>query len=236
MSRRVVITGANRGLGLELARQCAARGDRVWAACRAPAQADGLKGLDRVQALPLDVANPGSITAFTEALAIQAESVDLLINNAGVNGTAFGATREAAGVLELPADNFRQQMDVNAVGPMLLTRSLIPMLRAAPQGVVVNVTSQLGSLTLGMQMRRDIGYNASKAALNMITRALAGTLGPEGLIAITLHPGWVRTDMGGSEAPLTASASAAAILSTIDGLRPEDNGAFLNWDGSPHPW
>jgi NAD(P)-dependent dehydrogenase (short-subunit alcohol dehydrogenase family) len=85
-------------------------------------------------------------------------------------------------------------------------------------------------------MHRDIGYNASKAALNMITTALAGTLGPRGVVAVAIHPGWVRTDMGGSEAPLTAEASASAVLATIDGLAAGDNGRFLNWDGTPHPW
>lgn len=234
--RHVVITGANRGLGLELARQCAARGDHVWGGCRSPESADALRALDRVNALRLDVADGSSIAAFAEGVSRRIDHVDLLINNAGANAAAFGGDRSHSGVLELHPGLFRAQMEVNAIGPMMLTRALVPMLRAAPRAVIVNVSSQLGSLALGARMRGDIGYNASKAALNMITVALAGELGPEGFVAVAVHPGWVRTDMGGHEAPLTAEASAAAILETVSSLTTADNGRFLTWTGEPHPW
>ncbi len=234
--RRVVITGANRGLGLELARQCAARGDRVWGGCRDPEGAKGLRGIEGASVLALDVADPASIGALGRALARETDGVDLLLNNAGVNGTAFAVAEDGRGVLGLPPEVFTAQVDVNARGPMLVARALLPLLRAAPAAVIVNVTSQLGSLALGNQTLRDVGYSASKAALNMVTRALAGTLGPEGMITIAMHPGWVRTDMGGEHAPLSPHAAAEAMLETIDRLRPRDNGTFLRWDGGLHPW
>ena len=235
-TRDVVITGANRGLGLELARQVAARGDRVWGGCRRPEAAVALGALVGVTVLPLDVAHESSVDAFAKTLAGLTDRVGLLINNAGANATAFGGERDHSGVLELDPAHFRAQMEVNAIGPMLLVRRLLPLLRAASGAVVVNVSSQLGALALGARMRRDIGYNASKAALNMITVALAGELEPDGIRSIAVHPGWVRTDMGGSEAPLTAEASASALLATLDRLTASDNGRFLTWDGQQHPW
>lgn len=234
--RRVVVTGANRGLGLELTRQYAARGDEVWAGCRSPEMATALRGLSNVTALPLDVVDPPSIQAFGESVGRETDRIDLLINNAGASGLAFGADGDHSGVLELAPEHFHAQVEVNAVGPMMVSRALLPRLRAAGSAVIVNVSSQLGSLALGAQMQRDIGYNASKAALNMVTVALAGTLGPEGVIAVAIHPGWVQTDMGGAEAPLTAEVSAAAILTTVEGLTAADNGRFLTWTGETHPW
>ncbi len=127
-------------------------------------------------------------------------------------------------------------MEVNAIGPMLVARALLGLLRRSCAGRIINISSQLGALALGSEMLRDIGYNASKAALNMITVALAGTLDADGLVAVAIHPGWVQTDMGGSSAPLTARDSAAALFGTVQGLLPSDNGRFLSWDGSPHPW
>ncbi len=236
MKRRVVITGANRGLGLELARACVERGDEVYATCRSPGSATALASLSPAGILELDVASGASVEAFRRSLVNRVDAVDLLINNAGVNGTEFGAERERAGVLDLEPENFEAQMRVNAVGPMLVTRALRPLLAAAGTSVVWNVSSQLGSLALGKEMRRDVGYNASKAALNMITRASAGDLAAEGVIVVSVHPGWVRTDMGGPDAPLSARDSAEAILATTDRLRPEDSGAFLRWDGEEHPW
>ncbi len=234
--RHVAITGANRGLGLEVVRQCVARGDVVWAGCRRPEAAVELSRLADTTVLGLDVTDPAGIVAFGDAIAVQTDHVDLLVNNAGANGTAFGADVERSGVLDLAPEPFMAQMRLNALGPMLVVRALLPLLRAPTTSTVVNVSSQLGSLALGHQMLRDIGYNASKAALNMITAALRGTLGAEGITAVAIHPGWVRTDMGGAEAPLTAKESVTAMLRTIDGLASSKGDAFLNWDGTPHPW
>ncbi len=236
MSRHVVITGANRGLGLELARQCVARGDVVHATARRPADADALRALAPAAVLHLDASDEASIAAFGADLAAHADRIDVLFNNAGANATAFGGTREGSGVLELAPGHFMAQMQLNALGPMLVTRAVLPLLRAAEAPWIVNVSSQLGALSLGREMRRDIGYNASKAALNMITRATAGTLEDAGVRALAVHPGWVRTDMGGAEATLSAEESAAGILALVDRAGPDENGGFFRWDGEPHPW
>jgi len=235
-ARRVVITGANRGLGLELARQCLQRGDIVWAGCRSPESAEELRALGAAKLLQLDVSDPASIAEFGQAVASQTETLDLLINNAGANGKAFGADVGRSGVLHLAPEHFMAEMRVNALGPMLMVRALMPLLRKVDSAVIANISSQLGSIALGAQMLRDIGYNASKAALNMITTALAGTLAAESIVTVSIHPGWVQTDMGGRVADLTAEASARSVLSIVDGLDPSDNGTFLLWDGSPHPW
>ncbi len=235
-TRTIAITGANRGLGLALTRRHVEAGDRVFAGCRRPDDAADLRGLDGVTALPLDVTNAESIRAFAAAVAHDTQHLDVLINNAGSNATAFGGDAAHSGVLELDAEHFRAQMEINAIGPMLVTRALLELLRQSSLAKIVNISSQLGALTLGSQMRRDIGYNASKAALNMITVALAGTLAAEPLAAVAIHPGWVQTDMGGPNAQLTATASAAAIFDTVSGLSVGDSGRFLKWDGSPHPW
>ena len=234
--RTVVITGANRGLGLALTKRHGEAGDCVFAGCRSPEDADDLRALAHVTTLPLDVTDAGSIQAFANAVAEYADHVDVLINNAGSNATAFGGDAAHSGVLELDPEHFRAQMEVNAIGPMLVSRGLLDLLHRSAHGRIVNISSQLGALALGAQMRRDIGYNASKAALNMITVALAGTLEADGIVAVALHPGWVQTDMGGSTAPLSAGESAAAIFDTVSGLSAADSGRFLTWDGSPHPW
>ena len=234
--RQVVITGANRGLGLELARQCVARGDAVWATCRTPDAADELRALSPAAVLPLDVMDADAIERCATDLAQRTERVDLLINNAGANATAFGGTREGSGVFDLDGEHFMAQMRLNALGPMLLTRALLPLLRASQRAVVANISSQLGALALGKRMRRDIGYNASKAALNMITRATAGALQDEAIDTVTIHPGWVRTDMGGPHADVLAEDSAQGVLQVIEDLAPEDSGSFYTWDGRPHPW
>lgn len=235
-SRKVVITGANRGLGLALTRRHVEAGDHVYAGCRRPEEAHDLRALEGVTALTLDVTDADSVTGFAAGIATDTNHVDVLINNAGSNATAFGGDAEQSGVLELDPAHFRDQMEVNAVGPMLVARALLGLLRRSSGGRIINISSQLGALALGSQMLRDIGYNASKAALNMITVALAGTLEEDGIVAVAIHPGWVQTDMGGSSAPLTASASAAALFETVQGLSPSDNGRFLTWDGSPHAW
>jgi NAD(P)-dependent dehydrogenase (short-subunit alcohol dehydrogenase family) len=234
--RRVVITGANRGLGLGFVEQCLARGDRVWGACRRPQEAVALRTLGPAGILALDVDDEASVEAFGRALARETDGVDLLVNNAGLNASSLGADPARRGVLEIGGTHFLGAVRTNALGPMLVTRALLPLLRGGLRPVVVNISSKLGSLSFGAQMLDDVGYNASKAALNMITTALAGTLGPEGIVVLSVHPGWVRTDMGGPAAPLSVQESVSGVLSALDDLAPEANGGFLDWTGAPHPW
>jgi len=234
MTARVVITGANRGLGLELARRYADRGDEVWAGCRRPDEAAELGELtDHV--IELDIASPTSIESFADRFGDA--SLDVLINNAGVDARALGVPDEERDVLNLSAQDFLDEFRVNALGPMLLTRALLVSLRKADGARIVNVSSTVGSMEVAATVGRDVGYVVSKAALNMITVKLAGRLSDDGIIAVALHPGLLRTPLGTPRGDLEDPAPAAAeIVALIDSLTPAQSGSFLHRDGTVHPW
>ena len=228
-----MITGANRGLGLELARAFAARGDEVWASCRRPAEAEQLRAVTP-HVLPLDLGSPDSIERF--AAEVGEAPIDVLVNNAGLDARNFGVADGERDVLQLSGEHFLDEVRVNALGPLLLTRALLGRLRLAYRPRIVNVTSQVASMVVAATTGRDIGYTASKAALNMITVKLAMRLRDDGVIAVALHPGFLRTDMGGTRADLDPAEAAVSIVGLIDALVPAQSGAFLRWDGSEHPW
>jgi len=220
-----VITGANRGLGLELARQLAARGESVIATSRRPRDGSPLDELDlRVE--QLDQSDPESIASF--ARHVGDEPVDVLINNAGmgVGGARFeDEDWDAVG-------GFFQ---VNSLGPMRVTRALLGNLRAGRRKLVVNMTSKMGSIADNTSGGAH-GYRASKAALNMLTRSMAIDLADEGFTCVVLHPGWVATRMGGAAAPLSVEESVRGLLRVIDALGPDDTGSFLTHAGETVPW
>ena len=235
MSIRIaLVTGANRGLGLEFVRQLLARGDRVVATCRHPGKATALNALagehpGRLHVLPLDVADPRAITELQrelELLADDDERLDLLVNGAGVlhSGERFG--RVGAANLD---DSFR----TNAMGPFLLTQAMAP--RLADGARVANITSQLGSIANTARFGTP-SYNISKAAQNMATALLAAALRERGVVVVALHPGWVQTDMGGAGATVTPSDSVAGLLRVIDKSKASDSGRFLDWRGESLPW
>ena len=229
----VVVTGANRGLGLELARVYAGRGDRVIAGCRNPAATSELGHLtEHLHAL--DMGDEQSIVGFVEAVGDQ--PVDIVVNNAGIDARNLGASDSERDVLTQTPRQLMGQIEVNAVGPWLLSRSLLPQLRRSSRPRIVNITSQIGSMEVSQRIGRDVGYAASKAALNMITVKLAVRLRDEGIIAVMIHPGFLRTDMGGAAATMGPDESARHIADTVDGLTIDDTGSFRRWDGSVHPW
>jgi len=231
VSERIVVTGANRGLGLELTRQHAQRGDEVWAGCRRPDEATELRSLTP-HVLPVDMTSEESIHEFTDALG--PAPIDVLYNNAGIDARALGVDDGARDVLQLSGEDFLEVMRVNAVGPMLLTRRVLDRLRASNRPRVVNVSSQAGSMEVAHTLGRDVAYTASKAALNMISVRQSVHL-PE-VIVIAIHPGFLKTDMGGSRADLPVEEGAAGIITMVDGLTPAESGTFRRWDGSVHPW
>ncbi len=234
MTERVVITGANRGLGLELARHYAERGDEVWGGCRRPDEAAALGELtDHV--VELDMASETSIEWFAAELG--GVPLDVLINNAGVDGRALGVPDDERDVLQLSAEDFLGELRVNALGPMLLTRALVGPLRKADGARIVNISSTVGSMEVAASVGRDIGYVVSKAALNMITVKLAGRLRDDGIIAVALHPGLLRTAIGTPRGDLEDPAPAAAeIVALVDSLTADQSGSFLHRDGTVHPW
>lgn len=237
MSKHCIVTGANRGIGLAFVRQLLARGDRVIATCRHPGKANALNTLTgeypgRLHVLPLDVASEKSRAELVCELPlvcgddVDAQRIDLLINNAGVlhSGERFGA---------LSAANLDDSFRVNASGPLLLTEALAPML--ADGATVANISSQLGSIGNNRQFGTP-SYNISKAAQNMATVLLAHALRDRGIRVVALHPGWVQTDMGGDGAQITVEASATGLVRVIDALGAEDSGRFLDWQGDALPW
>jgi NAD(P)-dependent dehydrogenase (short-subunit alcohol dehydrogenase family) len=234
--RSVVVTGANRGLGLELCRQLSAAGATVLASCRTPERASELAALQPAALLSCDVGDAASVAAFGAALAARTRSVDLLINNAGINGLALGAPKDDRHTLAIDPEVFLGEVRVNAVGPMLVTRALLPLLEGGGEAVIVNVSSQLGSMAVGLRAGSDVGYNASKAALNMVTARTSAELAGRGITTICVHPGWVQTDMGGPGAAMTPADSAAALLGIVARLGPADNGRFIDYTGDDHPW
>ncbi len=228
---RVVVTGANRGLGLALTKAYRAEGAEVVAGCRSPSSAAELVATG-AEVHAYDQGSADSITAF--AAAVGDRAVDVLINNAGIDATALGVEGDRS-VMSLDADAFMTVMRVNAVGPMLLTRALAPNVIAGA-GKVVNISSQVGSMEVAQRIGRDVSYTASKAALNMITVKFAVALKPDGVTVVAMHPGFLRTDMGGPSADLDPDAAAVQITATIAGLTIGDTSSFIRWDGSSHPW
>lgn len=230
----IVITGANRGLGLELARVYARRGDTVIAGCRNPLGAGALDAITS-HVYGADMADEASVASFAAAAAAVGP-IDVLINNAGTDATAFGVPAAERDVMLLTGEHFLAEMQINAVSPMMLARALVPSLAASGRGRIVNVSSQVGSMEVARRMGSDVGYCASKAALNMITVKQSIKLAAQGIVSIAMHPGYLRTDMGGPNADLDPAETAGAIVALIDGLTPDQSGQFLRWDGSIHPW
>lgn len=237
--RNCLVTGANRGIGLELVRQLLAAGAHVVAACRHPGRASALNALadeypGRLHVLPLDVAEAKSRAELLRELPLvldgQADEapgrLDLLVNNAGVlhSGERFGHVE--AGILE---DSLR----VNAVGPFLLAQALAPVL--ADGARIANLSSTMGSIA-GRGEFRSPSYCASKAAQNMLSVQLAHALAARGIVVLALHPGWVMTEMGGEHATVPVEDAARGLLRQIDAATPAQSGSFLDWRGQPLPW
>jgi NAD(P)-dependent dehydrogenase (short-subunit alcohol dehydrogenase family) len=230
---RILITGANRGLGLELTRLCAARGDQVFAGCRFPERDTALQDLSaqfsgRVSILPLAITDAASLDRCLQQVRSDGDALDMLINNAAIND-------EGETLRTFDAGKATQQWMVNAVGQVLVAQKFLDLLKAGRDPKIINVTSEAGSIST-MDRFRGYYYFGSKAAMNMFSRSMAWDPDTAGIITIALHPGWVRTDMGGSEADLSVAESAEGILKVIADLTPEDNGKFYTWDGQEYPW
>ncbi len=228
-----LVTGANRGLGLEYVRQLLARGERVIACCRHTARASELNRFSgefpgHLKVLPLDVAEPRSISELVREIAMLDLHIDVLINNAGVltPGEVFG---------EVDAKSLSQAFATNAGGPFLLTQALAP--RLADAAKVIAISSGLGSIARASQFGTP-SYNISKAALNMAVRMLGFALAERRIAVLALSPGWVKTDMGGTGAELKVEQSVANMLKVIDALQFDENhiGHFLGNSGKPVAW
>ncbi|MDF7813563.1 SDR family oxidoreductase [Hymenobacter sp. YC55] len=238
--KRILITGANRGLGLELTRQHLERGDTVFAASRQPDTATDLHQLrsqyaDQLHLVQLDVTDEASIEAARQTVAGLADSLDVLVNNAGIfpgAGPEDPAKQHLGG---LTAANALTFLHVNAVGPLLVAQAFLDLLKAATKARIISLSSGQGSLTWKAS-GEPYHYSASKAALNMYMRALAAEVGTYGVISVLVDPGWVQTGMGGDTAMLPPADSARGIIRLTEQLHAEENGSFVTWQGQPVPW
>ncbi|BDS05039.1 short-chain dehydrogenase [Oceaniferula spumae] len=215
----VLVTGANRGLGLEHAKQWAAAGHKVIGTARKPEEAKELKATGAT-VLKLDITSDADIANLAKTL--KGQKIDILLNNAGYMNR------------ELNRESLQRCFDINTAGPLLLAEALKPNLKLSKQPKIVNVSSGLGSIsrTNGIYT----AYSISKAALNMATRQLHAQYGKEGFIVIALNPGHNKTDMGGDGAPLEPKDSVKQVLKLITGLKKEQSGRFWYIDGTEVPW
>lgn len=232
MSETVLITGANRGIGLALSRIFVQAGWQVIACCRNPAAALRLGTMrdaspELLEIHQLDVTNDQQISELAAELA--GRSVDILLNNAGILGPLaqqFGPQDE-----ELWLRTFR----VNTIAPYKMTVALLDQLARSSRRLIATIGSEMGSLAENSSGGYYV-YRSAKAGVHMVMRSLALDLAPRGITAIILHPGWVRTDLGGPEAPVTPADSAAGLFKTMLALEPADSGRFLDYQGKDVAW
>lgn len=232
VSGAVLITGCSRGIGLALAREMAARGWRVLAGARHPAAAHALQAVARnatsgsVDILALDVRHDASVEAAAEEASAKVRSLDVLVNNAGVFPEDGSEPLE-----QLPLEFFEEAFAVNVVGVARVTRMFLPLLTRAAHPRVINISSLAGSIS-EKEDSRYYCYSSSKAALNMLTRTMAAELRPRGVTVVAVTPGWVKTEMGGPNATITAEESARSLAATIDRVAHHDAGHFLDRAGN----
>jgi NAD(P)-dependent dehydrogenase (short-subunit alcohol dehydrogenase family) len=228
-----LITGANRGIGLEFCRQYAADGWRVLACSRYPEKSDVLNKLaaqypELIKIHALDVADHVQIERLAQVLGD--ESIDLLINNAGIypdpDKSGFGHTNYAEWV---------QAFRTNTMAPLKMAETFTTQIARSQQKTIVNITSKMGSIADNSGGGSYL-YRSSKAALNMVVKSLAIDLKPLGIIAVVFHPGWVKTDMGGANALISAEQSVSGMRQVIDGLAIADSGKFFGYDGQVISW
>ncbi len=228
-----LVTGANRGLGLEFVKQIHAQGWRVYACCRNPSSADSLLQLaqdsgGRVTIHTLAVDNASQLSKL--ALELKDQPLDLLINNAGIysgrNGERFGMCS---------TDEWLKVFQVNTLAPLRVTEAFVENVAQSELKIIANITSKMGSLgdntSGGAYM-----YRSSKAALNMVVKSMAHDLEPQGIKVALLHPGWVKTDMGGPNALISPQQSVAGMLKILLNLGWQDSGRFLAYDGKEIAW
>lgn len=232
----VLITGASRGLGLEFARQYADDGWRVIATYHRRESVARLREISGdIHIRPMDVANPSEIEAV--ATDLRGEAIDVLVNNAGIHGP-----RDASASFgRIDVATWLDVMRVNAMAPLKVTEAFLEHVRASDQKRVVFISSRAGSIVeRGLLAHQKPGgsyiYRSSKAALNAVARGLAFDLGAEGIGVLVLHPGWVKTDMGGPDATIDDETSVSGMRRIIRESSPADSGTFRNYDGEVIPW
>ncbi|CAD6884860.1 unnamed protein product [Tilletia controversa] len=241
-SKIIVITGAARGIGFELARQLSTS-NTVFAVVRTPASADKLNSLaqtqSNLQVVEGDITDLASIKKSVEAVSAKSDGkIDILINNAGIN------VGEQMGLVNVDPQDLNTQLTANVTGPVQTTTAFLPLLKAGSTKTIAFIGSRQGSLSLATKTDDPAAfmgsYSVAKAALNMAVRKLANELNSNekaSFSVLSLHPGWVATDMGGAQAPLTAEDSAKGLISVLEKRSvPAETGKFYGYDGSEIAW
>lgn len=228
----VLVTGANRGLGLEFVDQYAGAGWRVWASCRDPGTADRLNDIAsrsgaRATVHRVDVTDDAQVEAL--AAELRNEAIDVLLNNAGV----YGGDAQRFG--DVDYDTWALTFRVNTMAAIKMAEAFVEPVVRSSRKVIACISTQMGSIADNTSGGYYI-YRSSKAALNAVVRSLAHDLRARGVIVVALHPGWVATDMGGPDAPLKPAESIAGLRALIDRLTLDDSGRFLRYNGTDIPW
>jgi len=227
---------------LEFTRQLLARGNRVFATARDPEEASDLMKLAAEFAgvlaiVKLDVSDPKSIEDSHIEVRRQTDALDILINNAGIspNTPGSGGSEKLSRLGTLDTSALLNILKINSVAPIIIAQRYLDLLRQGKSPKVINITSILGSFTQRTPAH-GYGYSTSKAALNMLMRIFASDVLQYGIVSVVVHPGWVRTRIGGQSAPLSPEESIAGMLSVIDNLTKGDAGRFLDWKGETVTW
>ena len=227
----ILLTGANRGIGLELARQFAEDGWQVIACCRNPAGADELQALaERHPALEIHALD---VTDYTQMAALGRElgdrPIDILLSNAGI----FGSKSAAFGSID-PGE-WRQVLEVNTIAPLMLVQTFAEQVAASRRKLVAVVSSKVGSIA-DNRSGGTYAYRSSKTAVNQVVKSLSIDLAERGISVISLHPGWVRTDMGGPNAEIGSDESVAGLKRILESAGMAESGQFIEYSGDPIPW
>lgn len=238
MSKTWIITGANRGIGLEYVKQLLASGENVIAAVRDPAKAEALLSLsenhkENLRVKPLDLNSWSSIDSFAESL--KGTVVDVLLNNAGLYGGSWDTASHKQSIDSMDYELWGEIMRVNVMAPFRLIRALDASLQLSENPIVVNMSSDLGSIENNEQ-GQSYAYRSSKAALNMVTKGLSIELQEQGTRIISMAPGWTQTDLGGVNAQWKVEDSVANQIKAISSLKDTDSGLFINLLGEKVPW
>jgi NAD(P)-dependent dehydrogenase (short-subunit alcohol dehydrogenase family) len=235
--RKILVTGSNRGIGLEFVKQFLEKGDEVIATCRDPKSAKALNELKTLHSnsltiIPLDVTNYDQICQAFDRIQRDFNSIDILINNAGVKS---GDGKNLYNFGEVHKEDFMKVLQINTLAPLLISEKFTPLLQNVSNSKIINITSTNGSISKRKQ-KGKYSYCVSKAGLNMVSKILSNDLHDMKITVIALQPGWIKTDMGGPEAPLEIDETISKIIDLIDKIDHSDTGKFLKWDGTEIPW
>ncbi|KAI9031545.1 NAD(P)-binding protein [Phycomyces nitens] len=231
MAKVYLITGASRGIGLGLVRVIAEKGHTVIAAARNPEKVEGLKALGdaNVHRVTLDITNKESIEAAVEQVKkIAPQGIDVLINNSGIIDRNYT-------VENIPGEEYSRIFETNVIGTSNVIQAFLPLLRKANTRHIINISSDVGSIEL-VEHTLYPAYRVSKTGLNMLTKLFSLQLKDEGFVILAVHPGWVKTDMGGEDALISIDQSVNGIANVAANLTSKDNGTYVSNEGKTIPW